>query len=70
MKAKFGYIIALAGVLCLAVSGCNKPDPTMEAAPPPGPNARPEPGGGQPKNMPSNNGPVNMSGPGAPASKP
>jgi len=65
---------ALATVLfVVAASGCSKPDPTTEAAPPPGPNARPETNGGIKKNMPTNN-PVNMGGGAAgqagPAQKP
>ena len=73
MNIRLRYIVVAAAMTALVASGCSKPDPTTEAAPPPGPNARPETMGGMKKNMPSNS-PTNMGGgtaaQGGPAQKP
>jgi len=73
VNVRLRFIVAAAAMAVLAASGCSKPDPTTEAAPPPGPNARPETNGGIKKNMPTMSGPVSIGGAasqGAPARKP
>lgn len=65
--AKFTALMVGFGALTL-LAGCgNKADNTVNAAPPPPANARPETMGGQPKNMPGQATPTPMS---APARKP
>ena len=58
MKQSVTTLLAAISLLSVIGAGCGKKDPTLEAAPPPGPNAVPEAGGGQPKQMPGNPGPT------------
>jgi uncharacterized lipoprotein YajG len=53
-------VLTILGSLLLVV-GCAKEDKTLEAAPPPAANARPETMGGQPKAAPQN-APMGMQG--------
>jgi hypothetical protein len=52
VKQSVTTLLAAISLLSVIGAGCGKKDSTLEAAPPPGPNAVPEAGGGQPKQMP------------------